>query len=172
MAAQKETIKEAIEVIKTAIEKRVAESTERIIKAELEKTLKEEFLETLSHKVEQIGAKVVGRDFSDYFINFGCEIPKIDPADTEIPRKLIRTIDDVNLEYFFKKPTKLHIFNLCSKYFMFSQFCSTRQVNLINFNWSKNIFDEKQICYCFVCKFNLELAEDQMRKLEEQENDN
>ena len=171
MAAQKEAIGEAIEVIKNAIEKRVAESTERIIKAEIEKTLKEEFLETLSHKVEQIGATVVGRDFSDYFINFGCEIPKIDPADTTIARKLIDTIDNVNLEYFFKKPTKLHIFNLCSKYFMFSQFCNTRQVNLINFNWSKNKFDEKQICYCFVCKFNLELAEDQEKKALE-ENDN
>ena len=172
MAAQKEAIEEAIEVIKNSIERRVAESTERVIKAEIEKTLKEEFLETLSHKVEQIGGKVVGRDFSDYSINFGCEIPKIDPADTTIARNLIDTIDNVNLEYFFKKPTKLHIFNLCSKYFMFSQFCSTRQVNLINFNWSKNKFDEKQICYCFVCKFNLELAEDQERKVEEQENDN
>ena len=163
MAAQKEAIEEAVEVIKNAIERRVAESTERVIKAEIQKTLKEEFLETLSHKVEQIGAKVVGRDFSDYFINFGCEIPKIDPADTTIARKLINTIDEVNLEYFFKKQTKLHVFNLCSKYFMFSQFCNTRQVNLINFNWSKNIFDENQICYCFVCKHNLELVEDQRK---------
>ena len=171
MAAQKEAIEEAVEVIKNAIERRVAESTERVIKAEIEKTLKEEFLETLSHKVEQIGAKVVGRDFSDCFINFGCEIPKIDPADTTIPRKLIRTVEDVNLEYFFKKTTKLHIFNLCSKYFMFCQFCNTRQVNLINFNWSKNKFDENQICYCFVCKFNLELAENQEKKALE-ENDN
>ena len=172
MAEQKEAIEKAVNIIKNSIERRVAESTERLIKAEIEQTLKEEFLETLSHKVEQIGqAKVVGRDFSDYFINFGCEIPKIDPADTQIPRKLIRTIDDVNLEYFFKKPTKLHIFNFCSKYFMFSQFCNTRQVNLINFNWSKNKFDEKQICYCFVCKFNLELAEDQEKKAVEQ-NDN
>ena len=172
MAVQKEAIEEAVNIIKNSIERRVAESTERLIKAEIEQTLKEEFLETLSHKVEQIGqTKVVGRDFSDQFINFGCEIPKIDPADTRIPRQLIRTIDDVNLEYFFKKPTKLHIFNFCSKYFMFSQFCNTRQVNLINFNRSKNKFDHKQICYCFMCKFNLELAEDQERKAE-QENDN
>ena len=171
MAAQKEAIEEAVEIIKNSIERRVAESTERLIKAEIEKTLKEEFLETLSHKVEQIGAKVVGRDFSDYFINFGCEIPKIDPADTTTARNLIKTIDNVNIEYFFKKPTKLHIFNLCSKYFMFSQFCNTRQINLINFNWSKNKFDENQICYCFVCKFNLELAEDQEKKALE-ENDN
>ena len=171
MAAQKEAIEEAVEVIKNAIERRVAESTERVIKAEIEKTLKEEFLETLSHKVEQIGAKVVGRDFSDYFINFSCEIPKINPADTTTARNLINTIDNVNVEYFFKKPTKLHIFNLCSKYFMFSQFCNTRQINLINFNWSKNKFDENQICYCFVCKFNLELAENQENKALE-ENDN
>ena len=171
MAAQKEAIEEAVEVIKNAIERRVAESTERVIRAEIEKTLKEEFLETLSHKVEQIGAKVVGRDFSDYFINFGCEIPKIDSADTTIARNLINTIDEINLEYFFKKQTKLHVFNLCSKYFMFSQFCNTRQVNLINFNWSKNKFDENQICYCFVCKHNLELAEDQTKKALEQ-NDN
>ena len=163
MAAQKEAIEEAVEVIKNAIERRVAESTERVIKAEIVKTLKEEFLETLSHKVEQIGAKVVGRDFSDYFINFCCEIPKIDPDDTTIACKLVNTIEEVNLEYFFKKQTKLHVFNLCSKYFMFSQFCNTRQVNLINFNWSKNIFDENQICYCFVCKSNLELAEDQRK---------
>ena len=171
MAAQKEAIEEAVEVIKNAIERRVAESTERVIKAEIEKTLKEEFLETLSHKVEQIGAKLVCRDFSDYFINFGCEIPKIDPADTTIARNLIRTIDDVNIEYFFKKPTKLHVFNFCSKYFMFSQFCNTRQVNLINFNWSKNKFDENQICYCFMCKYNLEFAENQEKKALE-ENDN
>ena len=172
MAEQKKTIEEAVEIIKNSIERRVAESTERLIKAEIERTLKEEFLEALSHKVEQIQAKVVGRDFSDQFINFGCEIPKIDPADTEIPRQLIRGVDDVNLEFFFKKTTKLHIFNFCSKYFMFSQFCNTRQVNLINFNWSKNKFDENQICYCFMCKFNLELAEDQKKKAVEQKNDN
>ena len=172
MAAQKEDIEEAIEIIKNSIERKVAESTERLIKAEIEQTLKEQFLEALSHKVEQIGqAKVVGRDFSDYFINFGCEIPKIDPADTRIAHQLVKGIDEVNLEVFFKKPSKLHIFNFCSKYFMFSQFCNTRQVNLINFNWSKNKFDEKQICYCFMCKFNLELAEEQERKAE-QENDN
>ena len=171
MAEKEEAIHEAINVIKNCIERRVAESTERLIKAEIEQVLNENFLEALTHKVEQIsGAKVVGKDFSEQFINFGCEIPKIDPADTEIPRLLLRAIDAVNLEFFFKKETKLHIFNFCSKYFMFSQFCNIRQVNLINLNWSKNKFDPKQICYCFMCKFNLELAEDQLKK--EQENDN
>ena len=171
MATQKEAIEEAVNVIKKSIEDKIAQNTERIIKAEIEQTLKQDFLDALSYKVEQISqAKVVGRDYSEHFINFGCEIPKINSADTQIANQLIKGIEEVNLEYFFKKPTKLHIFNFCSKYFMFSQFCNTRQVNLINFNWSKNKFDDKQICYCFMCKFNLELAEDQEKA--KQQNDN
>ena len=160
MATHKENIEEAVNIIKNSIEKKIAEKTEQ--------TLKETFLEALSHKVEQISqAKVVSRDCSEHFINFSCEIPKIKPADTRIAHQLIQVIDEVNLEYFFKKKTKLHIFQFCSKYFMFSQFCNTRQVNLINFNWSKNKFNEKQICYCFMCKFNLELAEDQEKAKQE-----
>ena len=171
MARHREDIEAAVNVIKESIEKKIAENTEKIVKAELEQTLKENFLEALSHKVEQISqAKVVSRDCNQHFINFGCEIPKIIPPNNQIGHQVIKAIDEVNLEYFFKKKTKLHIFNFCSKYFMFSQFCSTRQVNLINFNWSKNKFNEKQICYCFMCKFNLELAADQEKA--EQENDN
>lgn len=171
MAAQKKAIEEAVDVIKTCIEKKIAEKTEAVVRAEIERVLKEEFLETLTHKVEQISqAKVVGKDYSEHFINFGCEIPKIDPADTQIPHLLVSTINEVNLEYFFKKQTKLHIFNFCSQYFMFPQFCNKRQVNLINFNWSKNKFEPNKVCYCFMCKFNFELAEDQLKK--ERENDN
>ena len=163
MAAKREDIEEAIDIIKNSIENR--------IKAEIEQKLRQEFLEALSHKVEQISqAKVVSRDCSEDFINFGCEIPKIDPSDTQIAHQVIQAIDEVNLEYFFKKQTKLHVFNFCSKYFMFSQFCNKRQVNLINFNWTKNKFDERQICYCFMCKFNFELAEDQEKAKEKNDN--
>ena len=174
MTAQKEAIEEAVTVIKQAIEKRVAERTETIIKSEIEKVVKQDFIDLLTHKVEQIG-KVVGRDYSEDFINFGCEIPKINPADTQIARQLIKTIDEINLEFFFKKETNLHIFKFCSQYFMFSQFCNTRQVNLINFNWSKNKFEPDKICYCFMCKFNLQLAEDQIKtdkEKAEKEDDN
>ena len=168
MARHKEDIDAAVKVLKESIEKKIAENTDKIVRAEIEQTLKETFLEALSHKVEQISsAKVVSTNWSEHYINFGCEIPKINPSDTQIAHQVIKAIDDVNLEYFFKKKTKLHIFNFCSKYFMFSQFCNTRQVNLINFNWSKNKFNEKQICYCFMCKFNLELAEDQEKAEQE-----
>ena len=171
MAGHKEDIEAAVEVIKESIEKKIAENTEKIVKAEIEKTLKETFLEALSHKVKQISsAKVVSSNCSEHYINFGCEIPKIIATDTQIAHQVIQAINDVNLEYFFKKETRLHIFNFCSQYFMFSQFCNTRQVNLLNFNWSKNKFDENKICYCFMCKFNLELAEDQEKA--KQENDN
>ena len=130
MAVQKEAIEEAVNVIRKSIENKIAQNTEQLIRVEIEKKLKQDFLEALTHKVEQISqAKVVGCDFSEFFINFGCEIPKINPADTQIANQLVRSIDEVNLEYFFKKSTKLHIFNFCSKYFMFSQFCSTRQIN-------------------------------------------
>ena len=171
MAEHRDDIDNAVNIIKKCIENKITQNTERFVKAEIEQILKEEFLEALSHKVEQISqTKVVSRDCSENYINFGCEIPKIDASDTQIAHQIIRAIDEVNLEYFFKKKTKLHIFHFCSKYFMFSQFCNTRQVNLINFNWTKNKFDEKQICYCFMCKFNLELAEDQEKA--KQENDN
>ena len=174
MATSKEAIEEAINVIKQSIGKRVQERTEKIIKAEIENVIKQDFIDALTHKVEQI-AKVVGKDYSEDFINFGCEIPKIDPADTQIARKLINIIDSTNLEFFFKRETNLHIFKFCSKYFMFSQFCNQRQVNLINFNWSKNRFEPDKICYCFMCKFNLDLAEDQIKadkEKAEKENDN
>ena len=168
MARHKEDIDGAIKVIKDSIEKKIAENTEIIVRAEIEETLKKTFLEALSHKVEQISsAKVVSTNWSEHYIGFSCEIPKINLSDTQTAHQVIKAIDEVNLEYFFKKKTKLHIFNFCSKYFMFSQFCNSRQVNLINFNWSKNKFNEKQICYCFMCKFNLELAEDQEKAEQE-----
>lgn len=171
MAAQKE-VEEAIQIVRQSIEKKVLERTEKIIKVEIENVIKQEFIDALTHKVEQI-AKVVGKDYSEDFINFGCEIPRINPADTKSVKQLIEGIDEVNLEFFFKKETNLHIFNFCSKYFMFSQFCNTREVNLINFNWSKNKFEPDKICYCFMCKFNLKLAEDQIDKEKaEKENDN
>ena len=158
MARQKEAIEEAVQVIKQSIENRVRERTEKIIKVEIENVMKQDFIDALTHKVDQIG-KVVGKDYCEDFINFGCEIPKIDPADTKIARQLISIIDETNLGFFFKRETNLHVFNFCSKYFMFSQFCTERQVNLINFIWSKNKFEPDKICYCFMCKFNLELAE-------------
>lgn len=170
MATQREAIEEAIQVIRENIEIRVAERTQKIIEIEIENVLKQDFIDSLTHKVEQI-VEVVGKDHCEDFINFGCEIPKIDPAGTKIARQLINIIDETNLDFFFKRETNLHIFKFCSKYFMFSQFCSTRQVNLINFNWSKNKFNEKQICYCFMCKFNLQLAEEQKEKADKEKVD-
>ena len=164
MATQRESIEEAIQVIRENIEIRVAERTQQIIETEIENVLKQEFIDSLTHKVEQIG-EVVGQDHCENFINFGCEIPKIDPADTKIARQLINIIDEINLDFFFKRePPNLHMFKFCSKYFMFSQYCDKRQVNLINFNWSKNKFEPNQICYCFMCKFNLQLVEEQREK--------
>ena len=151
---QQKDIDEAVAVIQKSIEKKIAENTEIIIV--------KDFLETLFHKIEQIDqAKVVSQSSSKNFINISCEIPKISPSDPKIANRLIETIDKVNLEFFFKKQTNLHVFNFCSKYFMFSQFCSTRQINSISFNWSKNKFDENKICFCFMCKFHLDLAEEQ-----------
>ena len=167
MATQKEAIEEAIEVIKENIEIRVAERTQKIIEIEIENVLKQAFLDSLTHKVEQIG-KIVGKDYCENYINFGCEIPKIDPADTKIARQLIHIIDKTNLDFFFQKETNLHIFKFCSKYFMFSQYCDKRQVNLINFNWSKNKFEPDKICYCFMCKFNLQLVEEQREKADKE----
>ena len=167
--AQKKAIDEAVAVIKKSIEDRIAQNTDRLIRGEIEQTLLQEFLEALCHKVEQISqVKVVSRDLTKSFINFCCEIPKIDPADTQGPHQVIRAIDEVNLDFFFKKQTNLHVFNFCSKYFLFSQFCSTRQVNVLNFNWSKNKFDKSKICFCFMCKFNLELSEEQEEKEKQQ----
>ena len=104
MAAQKEAIEEAVNVIKNCIENKIAQNTERLIRAEIEQVLKQEFLEALTHKVEQISqAKVVSREFSEHFINLGCEIPKIDPSDTQIPHQVIKGIEAVNLEYFLKR---------------------------------------------------------------------
>ena len=170
MATQREAIEEAIQVIRENIEIRVAERTQKIIEIEIENVLKQDFIDSLTHKVEQIG-KVVGKDHCEDFINFGCEIPKIDPADTKIARQLINIIDETNLDFFFKRETNLHIFKFCSKYFMFSQYCDKRQVNLINFNWSKNKFEPNQICYCFMCKFNLQLAENQKQKADKEKAD-
>lgn len=168
MSLQQKEIEEAIEVID-----KIAENTERLITDEIEKTLLNEFLETLCHKVEQINqAKVVSYNSTKNFINFCCEIPKIDPADTKTPHQVIRTIDDVNIDYFFKKETTLHVFNFCSKYFMFPQFCTKREVNVISFNWSRNKFDENKICYCFMCKFNLDLSKEQKDKERKQELEN
>ena len=170
MATQREAIEEAIQVIRENIEIRVAERTQKIIEIEIENVLKQDFIDSLTHKVEQIG-KVVGKDHCEDFINFGCEIPKIDPADTKIARQLINIIDQTNLDFFFKRETNLHIFKFCSKYFMFSQYCDKRQVNLINFNWSKNKFEPNQICYCFMCKFNLQLVEEQKEKANKEKAD-
>ena len=170
MATQEEAIEEAIQVIKDNIEIRVAERTQKILEIEIQNVLKEDFLNSLTHKVEQIG-EVVGKDHCEDFINFGCEIPKIDPADTKIARQLINIIDETNLDFFFKRETNLHIFKFCSKYFMFSQYCHQRQVNLINFNWSKNKFEPNKICYCFMCKFNLQLAEEQKEKANKEKAD-
>ena len=170
MATQKEAIEEAINVIRDSIEIRVRERTQKIIEIEIENVLKQDFIDSLTHKVEQIG-KIVGKDYCENYINFGCEIPKIDPADTKIARQLINTIDETNLDFFFKRETNLHIFKFCSKYFMFSQYCHKRQVNLINFNWSKNKFEPNKICYCFMCKFNLQLAEEQKEKANKEKAD-
>ena len=170
MATQKEAIEEAINVIRDSIEIRVRERTQKIIEIEIENVMKQDFIDSLTHKVEQIG-KVVGKDYCEDYINFGCEIPKFDPADTKIARQLINIIDETNLDFFFKRETNLHIFKFCSKYFMFSQYCNERQVNLINFNWSKNKFEPEKICYCFMCKFNLQLAEEQKEKADKEKAD-
>ena len=170
MATQKEAIEEAINVIRDSIEIRVRERTQKIIEIEIENVLKQDFIDSLTHKVEQIG-KIVGKDYCENYINFGCEIPKIDPADTKIARQLINIIDETNLDFFFKRETNLHIFKFCSKYFMFSQYCNERQFNLINYNWSKNKFEPEKICYCFMCKFNLQLAEEQKEKADKEKAD-
>ena len=163
--AQKKAIDEAVAVIQKSIENRIAQNTERLIRNEIENTLVEDFLETLCHKVEQIHqVKTISRDSTKSFINFCCEIPKIDETDTQIPHQVIRAIDEVNLDFFFKKETNLQVFNFCSKYMLFSQFDNKKQVNVLNFNWSKNKFDDSKICFCFMCKFNLELSEQQERE--------
>lgn len=170
MALQK-NIDEAVEVIKKSIEDKIAQN----IRGEIEQTLLKDFLETLCHKVEQISkAKVVSYDFNKTFITFNCEIPKIYSIDTQTAHQVIRTIDAVNLDFFFKKETNLHLFNFCSKYFLFSHFDNTKQANVLNFTWSKNKFDESKICFCFMCKFNLELSEQQEEKKQEEpeKNDN
>ena len=165
MALQK-NIDEAVEVIKKSIEDKIAQN----IRGEIEQTLLKDFLETLCHKVEQISkAKVVSYDFNKTFITFNCEIPKINSIDTQTAHQVIRTIDAVNLDFFFKKETNLHLFNFCSKYFLFSQYCSTREVNELCFTWSKNKFEENKICFCFMCKFNLELSEEEEEKKKQQE---
>ena len=172
MATQREAIEEAIQVIRENNEIRVAERTQKIIEIEIENVLREDFLNSLTHKVEQIAEVLtVAKDHCENFINFGCEIPKIDPADTKIARQLINTIDETNLDFFFKRETNLHIFKFCSKYFMFSQYCDKRQVNLINFSWSKNKFELNKICYCFMCKFNQQLAEEQKEKANKEKAD-
>lgn len=172
--AQKKEIDEAVDCIKKAIEKKIAENTEVLIRSEIEKTLLEDFLETLCHKVEQINQiNILSAETTKHFINFSCEIPKIETCDVHIPNELIKLVHEVNLEFFFKKETNLHLFNFCSKYFLFSHFDNTKKVNVINFNWSKNKFDESKICFCFMCKFNLELCEQQEEKKQEPEkNDN
>ena len=173
--AQKKAIDEAVAVIQKSIENRIAQNTERLIRNEIENTLLQDFLEALCHKVEQINqVKVVSHDSTKTFINFCCEIPKIDSADTQIPHQVIRAIEEVNLDFFFKKETNLHVFNFCSKYFLFSHFDNTKQANVLNFTWSKNKFDESKICFCFMCKFNLELSEQQEEKKQQEpeKNDN
>ena len=173
--AQK-AIDEAVAVIQKSIEKRIAQNTETLIRNELENVLLQDFLESLCHKVEQINqVKILSQDSTKNFINFSCEIPKIEVNDTQIPHQVIRSVDEVNLEFFFKKETNLHLFKFCSKYFLFSHFDNTKQANVLNFTWSKNKFDESKICFCFMCKFNLELCEQQLEKKnnkEQEKNDN
>ena len=102
--AQKKAIDEAVAVIQKSIENRIAQNTERLIRNEIENTLLQDFLEALCHKVEQINqVKVVSQDSTKTFINFCCEIPKIDPADTQIPHQVIQAIDEVNLDFFLKR---------------------------------------------------------------------
>ena len=169
--AQKD-IEEAVAVIEKAVKDKVAQNTEKLIRKEIKEKLLEEFLETLCHKVEQIHqVKVVSSDSTKNFINFCCEIPKIDPNDTQIPNQVIKAIDDVSLRFFFKKETNLRLFNFCSKYFLFPQYCSKRNVNNLFFNWSKNKFDEGKTCFCFMCKFHLELSEEQEKQKQELKND-
>lgn len=164
MAQKDIDIAEAVSVIQKAVEK----ETERFIRKEIKEKLVEEFLEALCHKVEQIHqVKVVAYDSTENFINFCCEIPKIDPNDTKTPHQVIKAIDDVSLRFFFKKETNLHLFNFCSKYFLFPQYCSKRNVNVLNFNWSKNKFDEDKTCFCFMCKFHFELSEEQEKLKQE-----
>ena len=173
--AQKKVVDEAVADIQKSIENRIDQNTQRLIRNEIENILLQDFLEALCHKVEQINqVKVISQNSTKNFIKFCCEIPKIDPLDclsatSSIPHQVIRAIDEVNIEFFFKKETNLHVFNFCSKYFLFSQFDNTRQVNVLNFTWSKNKFDESKICFCFMCKFNLELSEEQKEKEKQQE---
>ena len=169
MAQKDIDIAEAVSII----EKAVVKETESLIRKEIKEKLVEEFLETLCHKVEQIHplVKVVNYDSSENFINFCCEIPKIDPNDTQIPHQLIKTIDNISLKFFFKKETNLRLFNFCSKYFLFSQYCLQRNVNNLFFNWSTNRFHQNKICFCFMCKFHLELSEEQEKQKQELKNE-
>ena len=156
--AQKD-IEEAVSIIQKAVEKAVEKAA--VGQSEKENELKDLFLEALSHKVNQIHkVKVVSYDSSRNFINFCCEIPKIDPNDTEIAHRVIKTIDIINLKFFFKKETNLRLFNFCSKYFLFSQYSPEKKVNVLNFSWGKNKFEMNKICFCFMCKFHFELAEE------------
>ena len=164
-AVSEKDIEEAVAVIQKSIEKKIAENTDKLIRSEIFNTLCQQFLESLCHKIEQIGlVEVVSRDFNNNFINFSCKIPKINPSDTQIAHSVIKIVDEVSLDFFFKKQTHLHLFNFCSKYFMFSQFSNEQQNNLINFNWSRNKFEQNKICYCFTCKFHLDLVEEQKKK--------
>ena len=94
-------------------------------------------------------------------IIFSCDIPKIQTNDLSLPAKLIELIDDLNLQYFFKeKPKNLYSLNWCSKYLMFSYFDNQKQVNTIQFYWFKNKFGGSLGFPCFMCKFNIELCQE------------
>ena len=109
--AQKKAVEEAVAIIQKSIEKKIAENTEALIRSEIEKTLLKDFSETLCHKVEQINQiKIISIETTKNFINFSCEIPKIEENDTKIPHQLINLVDEVSLEFFFKKGNKFTYF--------------------------------------------------------------
>ena len=105
MAQKDIDIAEAVSIIEKAVVKETErlKETERFIRKEIKEKLVEEFLEALCHKVKQIHpqVEVINYDSTENFINFCCEIPKIDPNDTQIPNQVIKAIDDVSLRFFF-----------------------------------------------------------------------
>ena len=66
------------------------------------------YLQVLCHKVGQLEQVLVTiKEIDKNLIIFSCEIPKIQTNHLSFPTKLIELIDNLNLQYFFKKNLKI-----------------------------------------------------------------
>ena len=120
------------------------------------------FIEALCHKIGQLEQILaIRKEIKSGSFCFSCDIPKISENHLDFPLTLIELIDELNIYYFFKrKPKNLYSLNWCSKYLMFSSFDNQKKENTVQFFWFKNKFGEI-CCPCFMCKFNIELVNEQ-----------